>query len=60
VRFIGSCSSLVVAKFKEERKLFDEDLREGLKGEPGIAYLLAAPIVLDTSFFKEDLRGKKW
>ena len=53
VRFIGSCSSLAAAKFKEDRKLFDEDLREGLKGEPGLAYLLAAPIALDTCFFEE-------
>ena len=46
---------------KEEEALFAEDL---VQAEPGqsqnFAYLLGAAVVLDSYFFKEELRAKKW
>ena len=41
--------------------MFAEDLVRAEEGQPqNFAYLLAAAVVLDSYFFKEELRAKKW
>jgi len=46
---------------KQDEALFLEDLQrpEG-SSEKNLAYLLGAAVVLDSYFFKEELRAKKW
>jgi len=57
-RFIGSACSLVALMIQKERKYFEEDLAKS--SEPNLAYLLAAAITLDTYYFLEEIRDKKW
>ena len=46
---------------KQDAALFAEDLTRSEPGQPpNLAYLIAAAVVLDSYYFKEDLRGKKW
>ena len=46
---------------KEDEALFAEDLAASEPGQPqNLAYLLAAAVVLDSYYFKEELRAKKW
>ena len=46
---------------KREEALFAEDLVRAEAGQPqNFAYLLGAAVVLDSYFFKEELRAKKW
>ena len=46
---------------KENEALFAEDLVRAEPGQPeNFAYLLGAAVVLDSYFFKEELRAKKW
>ena len=58
-RLVGSASTLVVLKVVEERGWFEEEMAGD--GEfVGLAYLLAAPITLDTSYFNESLKNTRW
>lgn len=43
---------------KADEAMFAEDLAQG--DAPNFSYLLAAAVVLDSYFFKEELRAKKW
>ena len=46
---------------KADEALFAEDLVRAEAGQPqNLAYLVAAAVVLDSYFFKEELRAKKW
>ena len=46
---------------KADEALFAEDLVRVEAGQPqNLAYLVAAAVVLDSYFFKEELRAKKW
>ena len=46
---------------KQDEALFTEDLAQYEAGQPpNFAYLLGAAVVLDSYFFKEELRAKKW
>ena len=46
---------------KEDEALFAEDLVRSEPGQPAnLAYLLGAAVVLDSYFFNEELRAKKW
>ena len=58
---VGSACSLVALMLKKDEALFLEDLQrtEG-SSEKNLAYLLGAAVVLDSYFFKEELRAKKW
>ena len=44
--------------YKEEAEMFTEVLAQS--DTPNMAYLLGAAVVLDSYFFKEELRAKKW
>ena len=44
--------------YKEDQALFADDLARS--ETPNLAYLLGAAVVLDSYFFKEELRAKKW
>ena len=58
---VGSACSLLVLMIKETESLFAEDLVRVEPGQPpNLAYLLGAAVVLDSYFFKEELRAKKW
>lgn len=57
-RLVGSACSLVALMYKEETALFADDLARS--DSPNLAYLLGAAVVLDSYFFKEELRAKKW
>ena len=60
-RLIGSACSLVALMIKADEELFAEDLTRQEAGQPpNFAYLLGAAVVLDSYFFKEELRAKKW
>jgi len=52
-RLIGSASSLVTLKLLEDRALFEQDMSADEDQNVGLAYMLGAPITLDTSFFNE-------
>jgi len=43
---------------KVDEAIFAEDLERS--ETPNLAYLLGAAVVLDSYFFKEELRAKKW
>ena len=46
---------------QEKGDLFAEDLVRSEAGQPpNLAYLLGAAVVLDSYYFKEELRAKKW
>ena len=45
---------------KKDEDCFREDLVRPKHNSPNLAYLLAAAVVLDSYFFKEELRSKKW
>jgi inorganic pyrophosphatase/exopolyphosphatase len=57
VRFIGSACSLLTFLLRDNEAKFSQDL-----GSDGVnlAYLLAAPVLLDSSNFHPDLKGNKW
>jgi len=55
---IGSACSLVALMIKADEAMFAEDLERS--ETPNLAYLLGAAVVLDSYFFKEELRAKKW
>ena len=57
---IGSACSLVALKVRDDEALFAEDLAPADDGTANFAYLLGAAVVLDSYFFKEDLKDKKW
>ena len=57
---IGSACSLLALKVRDDEALFADDLKPSEDGSANLAYLLAAAIVLDTYWFKEDLKDKKW
>ena len=60
-RLIGSACSLVALMVKEDLAPFAEDFVRVEAGQPqNMAYLLGAAVVLDSYFFKEELRAKKW
>ena len=59
-RLIGSACSLVALMMKQDEAVFAEDLKRPKPNSPNLAYLLAAAVVLDSYFFKEELRSKKW
>jgi len=60
-RLVGSACSLVALMIKEDEALFAEDLVRSEPGQPAnLAYLLGAAVVLDSYFFNEELRAKKW
>ena len=59
-RLIGSACSLVALMMKKEEAIFAEDLTRPKPHSINLAYLLAAAVVLDSYFFKEELRSKKW
>jgi len=44
--------------YKEDQALFADDLAQS--ETPNLAYLMGAAVVLDSYFFKEELRAKKW
>ncbi len=51
VRFCGAAASLVAELLlKDTPDIVDKD----------VAFFMGAPIVIDTVFFKESMRGKKW
>ena len=59
-RLIGSACSLVALKIAEDAaELLKDDLAAS-EDAPNFAYLLAAAVVLDSYYFKEDLKDKKW
>lgn len=58
-RFVGSACSLVALKVAEDAELLKDDLAAS-DDAPNFAYLLGAAVVLDSYYFKEDLRDKKW
>ena len=45
---------------KKDEALFAEDLAIAKASSPNLAYLLGPAVVLDSYFFKEELRAKKW
>ena len=45
---------------RDDEALFAEDLAPADDGTANFAYLLGAAVVLDSYFFKEDLKDKKW
>ena len=49
VRFCGAAVSLVAKRMLDECPVDKE-----------LAFLMGAPIIIDTVFFKESMRGKKW
>lgn len=55
---VGSACSLVALKVKEDDALFADDLKDG--DSRGFAYLLGAAVVLDSYYFKADLKDSKW
>lgn len=59
VRLIGSACSLVALLLEQDYDLFWEDLKPS-ESKANMAYLCAAAVVLDSYFFDESLRGKKW
>ena len=60
-KFIGSACSLVAQQVEQHEELLKADLaHQPEEMPPNLAYLLAAPIVLDTHFFDESLKNSKW
>lgn len=58
---VGSACSLVALMIKADEALYAEDMERMEPGQPAnLAYLLGAAVVLDSYFFKEELRAKKW
>lgn len=57
-RLVGSACSLVALMYKEDQALFADDLARS--ETPNLAYLMGAAVVLDSYYFKEELRAKKW
>lgn len=55
---VGSACTLVAIMLKADEAIFAEDLAQS--DTPNLSYLLAAAVVLDSYFFKEELRDKKW
>ena len=58
-RLIGSATSLIVHKFIKDLQQFQDDFTAQSE-LPNLAYLLGAPIVLDSHFFKPELKDKRW
>ena len=58
-RLVGSACSLVALMIQEDEKLFADDLAAS-EGDANLSTLLGAAIVLDTYYFKEELKDKKW
>ena len=58
-RLIGSAASLIVHKYIQDQQLFEDDFLASNEA-PNLAYLLGAPIVLDSTFFKPELKDKRW
>lgn len=57
---IGSACSLVALKVRDDEELFTDDLKASDDGMPNFAYLLGAAVVLDSYYFKDELKDKKW
>jgi len=55
---IGSACSLLTLMIKESEGLLSLDHFQ--QGEANFAYLLGAPIMLDSSNFSESLKDNKW
>lgn len=54
IRFCGAAATLVAQLLFEDEELKDTIL------DAGVAFICAAPILIDTVNFKEKQRGKKW
>ena len=57
---MGSACSILALDLQQKDSIFKEYLEQGPQGEPGLAYLLGAPITLDSFFFRENLKNNKW
>ena len=56
---MGSATTIVVQKIRQDKQLFDEEHWE--QGEhKNFANFISAPIVIDTNNFSENLKDTRW
>lgn len=57
---MGSACSILALNLQLNELIFKDDLEQGPNGEAGLAYMLGAPITLDSYYFRENMKNSKW